>query len=45
MPVAEFDELIEVIRPDRSEIVFGDYISTRGDRAFYRCYCLAFDEF
>ena len=45
MPVFEFDELIEVIRPDRSEIVFGDYISKRGDPYFYRCYYFAFVEF
>ena len=45
MPVDEFYELIEVIKPDRSDIVFGDYISTRGDRYFYRCYCFAFVEF
>ena len=45
MPVDEFYELIEVIRPERSEIVFGDKISPRGDRYFYRFYCFAFVEF
>ena len=39
MPVVECDELIEVIKPERSEIVFGEDIITMGDRDFYLCYC------